>query len=120
MRIRLNIVGHQDSAIYPIDSSRAFEPRKHSRGYAHYGGGGCTHAPSKLILIPSLDGAFQARLTDHYGILVPQADLDFAIPFLDEDIPLYADPFLLWRSPSQQDQALHTSLLNAFNHLGHL
>jgi len=63
---------------------------------------------------------FRPRLTDHYGILVPQADLDFAIPFLDEDIPLYADPFLLWRSPSQQDQALHATLLNAFNHLGYL
>lgn len=63
---------------------------------------------------------FRPRLTDHHGILVPQADLDFAIPFLDEDIPLYADPFLLWRSPSQQDQALHASLLNAFNHLGYL
>lgn len=60
------------------------------------------------------------RLTDHYGILLPQAELDFAIPFLDEDIPLYVDPFLLWRSPSQQDQALHTSLLNAFNYLGTL
>ncbi len=58
------------------------------------------------------------RLTDHFGILLPQADLDFAIPFLDEDIPLYVDPFMLWRSPSQQDQALHTSLINAFNHLG--
>lgn len=60
------------------------------------------------------------RLTDHYGIPCAQADVDFAIPFLDEDIPLYLDPFLLWRSPSQQDQALHTSLLNAFNHLGML
>jgi hypothetical protein len=60
------------------------------------------------------------RLTDHYGILRSQAELDFAIPFLDEDIPLYVDPFLLWRSPSQQDQALHTSLINAFNHLGQL
>ena len=60
------------------------------------------------------------RLTDQYGILLPQAALDFAIPFLDEDIPLYVDPFMLWRSPSQQDQALHTSLLNAFNHLGAL
>jgi hypothetical protein len=58
------------------------------------------------------------RLTDQYGILKPQAELDFAIPFLDEDIPLYVDPFMLWRSPSHQDQALHTSLLNAFNHLG--
>lgn len=60
------------------------------------------------------------RLTDQYGILLPQAELDFAIPFLDEDIPLYVDPFMLWRSPSHQDQALHTSLLNAFNHLGAL
>ena len=27
---------------------------------------------------------------------------------------------MLWKSPSQQDQALHTSLINAFNHLGQL
>jgi hypothetical protein len=60
------------------------------------------------------------RLTDHYGILRSQEDLDFAIPFLDEDIPLYVDPFMLWRSPSQQDRSLHTALLNAFNHLGYL
>ncbi|MGB7045862.1 MAG: hypothetical protein WBD65_13435 [Methylocella sp.] len=60
------------------------------------------------------------RLTDYYGILLPQSELDFAIPFFDEDIPLYLDPFMLWRSPSQQDQALHTSLINAFNHLGYL
>jgi len=58
------------------------------------------------------------RLTDHHGILLPQAEVDFAIPFFDEDIPLYVDPFLLWRSPSQMDQGLHTSLINAFNHLG--
>lgn len=60
------------------------------------------------------------RLTDHYGIMLPQAELDFAIPLFDEDIPLYVDPFLLWRSPSQQDNGLHTSLINAFNHLGYL
>lgn len=58
------------------------------------------------------------RLTDYHKILKPQAELDFAIPFLDEDIPLYVDPFLLWRSPSQMDQTLHTGLVNAFNHLG--
>lgn len=58
------------------------------------------------------------RLTDCYGVFAAQADLDFAIPFLDEDIPLYLDPFMLWRSPSQQDQAMHTGLINAFNHLG--
>jgi len=60
------------------------------------------------------------RLTEYYGIPASQASLDFAIPFFNEDIPLYVDPFLLWRSPSQVDQALHTSLINAFNHIGEL
>jgi hypothetical protein len=60
------------------------------------------------------------RLTDHYGVLISQAEADFAIPFVDEDIPLYLDPFLLWRSPSQQDNALHTAIINSFNHLGYL
>lgn len=60
------------------------------------------------------------RITDFYGISVSQAELDFAIPFFDEDLPLYVDPFLLWKSPSQQDQALHTFIINAFNHLNYL
>lgn len=60
------------------------------------------------------------RLTDHHGIALAQTDVSFAIPFLDEDIPLYVDPFMLWRSPSQQDQMFHTGLINAFNHLGNL
>ncbi len=59
------------------------------------------------------------RLTDFHGVQRPQEELAFAIPHFDEDIPLYLDPFLLWASPSQQDQALHTSLINAFNQLGH-
>jgi hypothetical protein len=60
------------------------------------------------------------RLTEHFGIFVPQKDLPFAIPHLDEDLPLYVDPFLLWKSPSQQDKALHLTLLNNFNYLGML
>lgn len=60
------------------------------------------------------------RLTDQYGVFVNQAEIDFAIPFLEEDIPLYVDPFLLWKSPSYQDKALHNSIINAFNHLGFL
>lgn len=60
------------------------------------------------------------RLTDYHGISLAQEDADFAIPFFDEDIPLYVDPFLLWRSPSQQDVALHGALLTAFNYLGQL
>lgn len=55
------------------------------------------------------------RLTDYHGISRAQVEVDFAIPFLDEDVPFYVDPFLLWKSPSQQDQALHTSLVNSFN-----
>jgi hypothetical protein len=39
---------------------------------------------------------------------------------LNEDVPLYVDPFLLWKSPSLQDNSLHTALINSFNHLGHL
>jgi len=60
------------------------------------------------------------RLTDHHGIHKSQSELDFAIQFFDEDIPLYLDPFLLWKSPSQQDQALHTAITNSFNYLNYL
>ena len=60
------------------------------------------------------------RLTEFYDVYVPQNELDFAIPFLDEDIPLYVDPFLLWKSPSMQDQSLHQMLLGGFNNLGQL
>ncbi len=60
------------------------------------------------------------RLTDFHGIALAQEDVDFAIPFFGEDIPLYVDPFLMWRSPSLQDTALHGGLLTAFNYLGQL
>jgi hypothetical protein len=60
------------------------------------------------------------RITDHNGIHSAQSELDFAIQFFDEDIPLYLDPFLLWRSPSLQDQALHTAIISSFNHLNYL
>ncbi len=60
------------------------------------------------------------RFTDYHGIACSQADLDYAIPFLDEDIPLYVDPFLLWKSPSYQDKSLHNAILNSFNHVGYL
>jgi hypothetical protein len=60
------------------------------------------------------------RLTDHHGILVAQEDVDFAIPFLDEDLPLYVDPFLLWKSPSMQDTSLHTAMIAALNGIGRM
>ena len=60
------------------------------------------------------------RLNDFHNLPFTQEEVDFAIPFLDEDIPLYLDPFLLWKSPSQQDNSLHTSIMNSFNYLGNL
>jgi hypothetical protein len=58
------------------------------------------------------------RLNDFHNLPFRQEEVDFAIPFLDEDIPLYVDPFLLWKINSQQDNSLHTSLVNSFNQLG--
>ena len=58
------------------------------------------------------------RLTDFHGIQRAQEQIDFAIPFFNEDIPLYLDPFLLWKSPSMQDNGLHASLMTFFNDLG--
>ncbi|MBY0405832.1 MAG: hypothetical protein K2X66_18155, partial [Cyanobacteria bacterium] len=58
------------------------------------------------------------RFTEFNNVYVPQHELDFAIPFLNEDIPLYIDPFLLWKSPSLQDKGLHQLVIAAFNKLG--
>ena len=60
------------------------------------------------------------RLNDYHNLPFTQEDVDFAIPFLDEDIPLYLDPFLLWKSPSQMDNGLHSTITNSFNFLGRL
>jgi hypothetical protein len=59
------------------------------------------------------------RLNDFHNLPFTQDEVDFAIPFLDEDIPLYVDPFLLWKSSSLQDNSLHTAIVNSFNHIGH-
>lgn len=60
------------------------------------------------------------RLNDYYDLPFTQEQVSFAIPLLDTDIPLYVDPFLLWKSPSQQDQALHTAMISAINQVGRL
>lgn len=59
-------------------------------------------------------------MSDYYGIPLLQAEVDFAIPFMDEDIPLYVDPFLLWKTPSQMDNMLHGGILSSFNNLGNM
>ena len=60
------------------------------------------------------------RLNDYYNLPFTQNEVDFAIPYLDEDIPLYLDPFLLWMSKSMQDNSLHTALVSSFNYCGYL
>ena len=58
------------------------------------------------------------RLSDYYDIPLLQSEVDFAIPYLDEDLPLYVDPFLMWKSPSQMDNMLHEGVLSSFKNLG--
>jgi hypothetical protein len=58
------------------------------------------------------------RLNDFHNLPFCQEDVDFVIPYLDEDIPFYIDPFLLWKSPSMQDNSLHLTLINSINYLG--
>jgi hypothetical protein len=66
------------------------------------------------------NGLIRSRINDYHNLPFTQEEVDFGIPFLDEDVPLYLDPFLLWKSPSLQDNSLHTALVNSFNNLGHL
>lgn len=67
-----------------------------------------------------MNSLIRPRLNDYHNLAFTQDEVDFAIPFLDEDVPLYVDPFLLWKSPSLQDNSLHTAITNSFNHLGYL
>lgn|SRR4030043_1873476 len=67
-----------------------------------------------------MDILVRPRLNDYHNLPFTQEEVDFGIPFLTEDVPLYVDPFLLWKSPSLQDNSLHTAITNSFNHLGHL
>ena len=60
------------------------------------------------------------RFTEYNNVHIPQHELDFAVPFLNEDVPLYIDPFLIWKSPSLADKGLHQMIIAAFNNLGEL
>jgi len=64
--------------------------------------------------VPSL---IRPRLNDYYDLAFTQEQVDFAIPLLDDDIPLFVDPFLAWKSPSQQDRSLHQVAIAAFDRI---
>jgi hypothetical protein len=57
------------------------------------------------------------RLIDYFGLDFTQNDVDFAIPHLREDLSLYIDPFLFWKSDREDYQQLHAQLLAYFDHL---
>ncbi len=56
-------------------------------------------------------GIVNPRLSDVFGLVIRQDEVDFVVPHLREDLPLYLDPFLLWKSEDQQYQQLHADLL---------
>ena len=66
------------------------------------------------------DIILRPRLNDYHKILLNQEKTDFFIPFLDEDLPLSVDPFLLWKSDASLDTSLHETLIDSFNFLGAL
>jgi hypothetical protein len=60
------------------------------------------------------------RLIDAFGLTFTQDDVPFAIPHLEEDIPLYLDPFLLWSSADAEYRALHEQLVAFVEQFGAL
>jgi|ERR1700722_7229848 len=60
------------------------------------------------------------RLIDAFGLPFTQESVPFAIPHLEEDIPLYLDPFLMWASGDERYRELHEQLLGFMAHFGSL
>lgn len=56
-------------------------------------------------------GTANPRLIDVFGAEFTQEDVDFAIPRLEQDIPLYVDPFLLWASDSPEYMHWHSVIV---------
>lgn len=56
-------------------------------------------------------GVVNPRLSDVFGLIIRQDEVDFVVPHLREDLPLCLDPFLLWKSDKPEYQALHAALL---------
>ncbi|GAB1690698.1 hypothetical protein KRM28CT15_25010 [Krasilnikovia sp. M28-CT-15] len=56
-------------------------------------------------------GIVNPRLSDVFGLVIRQDEVDFVVPHLREDLPLYLDPFLLWKAEDPQYRQLHADLL---------
>ncbi|MDB5694452.1 MAG: hypothetical protein JWO81_3515, partial [Alphaproteobacteria bacterium] len=60
------------------------------------------------------------RLIDAFQLGFTQDEVPFAIPHLEEDIPLCVDPFLLWSSGNPEYRELHAQLVGFLAHFGSL
>ncbi len=56
-------------------------------------------------------GVVNPRLSDVFGLVIRQDEVDFVVPHVREDLPLYLDPFLLWKSGRAEYEGLHAALL---------
>jgi hypothetical protein len=56
-------------------------------------------------------GIVNPRLSDVFGLVIRQDEVDFVVPHLREDLPLYLDPFLFWKSDDPEYRRLHADLL---------
>jgi hypothetical protein len=56
-------------------------------------------------------GVVNPRLSDVFGLVIRQDEVDFVVPHLLEDLPLCIDPFLLWKSDQSKYRELHGVLL---------
>lgn len=57
-------------------------------------------------------GLINPRLSDVFGLVIRQNNVDFVVPHLNEDLPLCLDPFLLWKSNQADYHELHSALLS--------
>ena len=68
-------------------------------------------AAADIYMADPASGVFNPRLSDVFGLVIRQDEVDFAVPHLREDLPLYLDPFLLWKSEDPEYRQLHADLL---------
>jgi hypothetical protein len=59
-------------------------------------------------------------LSDVFGLTIRQDEVDFVVPHLREDLPLYIDPFLLWKSDRTEYRELHDALIGFVDHVRRL
>lgn len=57
-------------------------------------------------------GLINPRLSDVFGLVIRQDEVDFVVPHLNEDLPLCLDPFLLWKSDQASYRELHSAILS--------